>query len=129
MPRYEFRCPKCSEETILKRSFAAMDDAVDCLHCGTAMERLFSLTNNLHIPLHFRMLRTGGAPAGGRITFEDIHGVSSERELARTMPDLEPYNRVMSRPGVGSAKEYDREPAIAEAVKEARVIADAIHGH
>ncbi len=91
------------------------------------MTRLFSLTNNVHIPLHFRMLRTGGERAGGLLSFEDIHGVSSERELARTMPDLEPYGRVMSRPGVGTAREYDREPLIAESLKEARVIADAIH--
>lgn len=93
------------------------------------MSRQFTPNGAIHIPIHFKQWQTGGARGGGNLRFEDIHGVTSERELARTQPDLEPYNRVASRAGVGTRKVQNREPAIAEAFLEAKARTDAIYSN
>lgn len=57
-------------------------------HCGLcdgSTERIFSPTSNIHIPMAFQH------------TWSDFHD-ETEKELAHMYPDLEPANRVASRP-------------------------------
>ena len=92
-----------------------MDSPVDCLACGQPMERRFEPSSNIFVPIAFK----------SGLSWSDFHDVS-EKELAKN-PNIEPYNRVASRPGVGSKTTPDREATrreMAEAVAEAKVIAE-----
>jgi hypothetical protein len=69
----------------LRRSIADMDAEAVCLGCGHAMERQFSTTSNLFVPMHFRY------------TWSDFHD-ETEKELAKD-PRIEKSERVFSGPG------------------------------
>lgn len=85
MPRYQYRCPKCSAVSTLRRAIDGMDDQAECLMCGTAMARQFTPTNMIFVPEHFHY------------TFSDFHDVT-EKELAKD-PNIEIAGRVASMPG------------------------------
>lgn len=76
-----------------------MDDPAESLCCGAPLERQFSPTTNIFIPLHFRQFHTGGQPAGGGLSWSDFHD-ESEKELAKN-EHIEPSQRALSRPGAG----------------------------
>lgn len=91
MPRYEYRCPKCGKEMSVRRPFSEFEEPTWCLDCGTQVERQFSTTSNLHIPMHMQ------AKHGAGLSWSDFHDVS-EKELAKD-DRLEPYNRLKSQAG------------------------------
>ncbi len=97
MPRYLFQCGKCQGRATLRRAFNEMDDPAESLCCGAEMSRVFTTTDNIHIPVHMQMKHGGG------LSWSDFHSVS-ERELAK-VPGLEPANRARSRAGFGKRKE------------------------
>lgn len=103
MPLYEFRCPSCEGEVALRRSFAAMDDPAQC-DCGGSMERQFTPTRNVHIPISFKSFLQDGSNAagGGQLSWSDFHD-KTERELARD-PNVVSYQEAMSKPGAGVTK-------------------------
>jgi putative FmdB family regulatory protein len=117
MPRYEYRCPKCTAVTTLRRPIDEMDDPAECLSDGAPLARQFSPNANILIPISFRQVLTGGAEGGGGLSWSDFHDVS-ERELAR-MPNVEKANRVLSQPRNG-APAIPKGISMGEALKEAK---------
>lgn len=123
MPRYDYRCPHCSGVTTLRRSIDEMDAPAESLCCGAAMERVFTPTNNLFVPIAFQAKY-------GATTWSDVHDVT-ERQLAH-VEGVEPMNRAMSQPGAGLSGQSIREKRAEEvgarvdaAYKEARLMAAA----
>ena len=96
MPTYEYRCPKCSGMATLRRAIDAMDDPAESLCCGQAMKRVFSVTSNIHIPVHMQMKHGGG------LSWSDFHE-ETERELAH-VPGVESASYARSRAGRGNRK-------------------------
>lgn len=90
MPTYEFACPRCSKRMSLRRLFSEMDDPAECLDCGTPVTRVFSPNGNIHTPVHFKAVLTGGKDVGGgQLSWSDFHGDATEKDLAhdsRVMP-------------------------------------------
>ena len=87
MPRYQYRCPRCSTVSTLRRDIGEMDDPAECLLCGTPMARQFTPTNNIFVPGHFAY------------TWSDFHD-ETEKELAKN-PNVEKAERWFSQPGRG----------------------------
>lgn len=97
--RYDYRCPRCQLRITLRRLVSEMDDPVGCLHCGQDMERMFTPTSNIHIPVHFKQVLTGGFAGPGQLSWSDFHD-ESERELAKD-PHIEKREAWASQAGHG----------------------------
>lgn len=97
--RYDYQCPKCQNRVTLRRPVEEMDDPVDCLHCGKDMRRLFTPTANIHIPVHFRQVLTGGHAGPGRLSWSDFHD-ETEAEMAKD-PHIEKATTWASQAGHG----------------------------
>lgn len=115
MARYDYRC-EAGHITTLRRPIADRDKPAVCA-CGAAAAATFSPTSNIHIPISFRQVLTGGDPGGGQLSWSDFHDVS-EKELAKN-PNVEKYERVMSLPNNG-APPPPKGITMAEAYKEAK---------
>ena len=113
MPTYDYSCVRCGSRALLRRLISEFDSPADCLMCGQAMERLFTPSSNIFVPISFRAVLTGGAVGGGQLAWSDFHD-HTEKELAHLKDDagrpieLAPYNRAMSQPGVGVSKKEQR---------------------
>lgn len=91
------------------------------------MGRQFTPTNNIFLPIHFRNWLTGGVPGGGQYSWSDFHDVSP-REMAHLKDadgqplNLMSRNEALSKPGVGSKRDREREatPAFEAAYVEAK---------
>lgn len=121
MPLYEFKCQTCRGVVVHRRPFGAMNEpGPPC--CGAPTERLFSITDQIHIPTAFKSVRRGGAEGG--YSWSDFHDVS-EREMAKD-PTAIPYNELMSKPDIDGSmrrkKERDRliEESFRDALAEVR---------
>lgn len=99
MPSYEFRCTHCGTRSTLRRLLSEWDEPVKSLCCGADMERQFSPTQNIHVPLHFRQVLAGGAEGPGQLSWSDFHE-ESERELAKN-PNIEKAETWFSQSGTG----------------------------
>lgn len=116
MPFYEYRCSRCGETAQSRRSYDAMNDpGPDCASCRLPTERIFSPTSNIHISTAFK----------SGLSWSDFHDVS-ERELARQNPDLEPVNRVRSRPDGSLVREQKEFAEIEKAAVDTWREMDAI---
>jgi hypothetical protein len=117
MPLYDYRCAS-GHVISYRRPFADRELEAFC-ECGLAAVPVFSPNLNIHIPISFRQVLTGGDLGGGGLSWSDFHDVS-ERELAH-QPNVEPYARAMSQPRVQPPKGI----AMGEAYKEAK---ERLHG-
>lgn len=103
MPRYDFTCRE-GHTTEERRPVARRSEPGVCPTCQGETTAEFTITRNIFIPIRMQMVREGGILGGGSLSFEDVHGVTSVKQLLKEHPDYEPYNRVMSRPGAGKKK-------------------------
>lgn len=78
---------------------------------------MFSPNANIHVPIAFRQVLTGGEAGGGQHVWSDFHDVS-ERELARN-PNVEKYERVLSQPNNGAPR-APKGISMADAYQEAK---------
>lgn len=116
MPHYDYRCPE-GHITTLRRLISEREATAACAECGDSAVVTFSPTSNIHIPVSFKQVLTGGDPGGGQYSWSDFHDVS-ERELAKN-PNVEKFERVVSKPRNG-APPPPKGITMAEAYKEAK---------
>lgn len=116
MPHYDYRCPE-GHTTTLRRLISEREAPAACGECGQQSDVTFSPTSNIHVPIAFKQVLTGGDPGGGQLSWSDFHDVS-ERELARN-PNVEKYERVVSKPRNG-APPPEKGISMADAFKEAK---------
>lgn len=97
-----------------------MDAPATC-SCGQVAERLFTPTQNVHIPTHFKAVRANGAEGG--YSWSDFHA-RSERELAHVKElngrpvEIVPAREAASRSSYMSP-EKAREKEISDSVDRA----------
>lgn len=79
MPLYEYQCGTC-DGRIERRRFFADREAPFLCECGGQMAPQFSPNGQIHIPIHFKSVRQGGAEGG--YSWSDFHGDTTEKDLA-----------------------------------------------
>ncbi len=125
MARYDYRCAKCLTVSTLRRLIGEMDDPADCLNCGSPLARLFTPTTNIHIPIAFRQVLTGGDAGGGGLSWSDFHD-KSEREMAKD-PNAMSWREAMSKPGMGSKSTTKPAYSMGDADKAAKEQHNVLH--
>ena len=132
MPLYEYECESCGETRDQRRSFAERSAPLACSWCGRPMAPLFTPNNQIHIPVHFKSVRQGGAE--GNYSWSDFHGDTSEKDLAKIKEingrpvEIFPTREFMSMAGTGKrtseqrieAREKDIEAGLTVALHKAR---------
>lgn len=112
MPFYEYRCDAGHTSTF-RRPYDAREEGAACATCSGFARPVFSPTTNIHVPVSFRQVLTGGQPGGGQYSWSDFHDVS-ERELARN-PNIERRTSALSRPNRKAKSDFTMEDAYREA--------------
>lgn len=104
MPFYEYRCSHCQTVSTIRRSIQEMDLPAACVSDGATLERVFSPTRNIHVPIAFRAVGKGGTEGGN--SWSDIHA-HTEKELAHIKEidgrpvEIVPTAEYMSMAGAG----------------------------
>lgn len=97
MPLYEYRCAPCGGISTYRRSIEERTAPAVCSECGGAAIFVFTPTSNIHVPISFRQVLTGGEPGGGGLSWSDFHDMT-EKELAH-VPGVERVSTAASQAG------------------------------
>lgn len=107
MPLYEYECEECGARRDVRRQFSERTSPMGCPEDGRPMHPVFTPNGNIHIPVHFKAVRTGGEEGG--YSWSDFHE-HSEKELAQIKElngqqvEIVPTRELMSQSGIGSKK-------------------------